>query len=72
MEHTYTPTHLFLDLLEAVEHGHTGDAVYLAEGHQAHWEEPVLAGNLGKVDDGTGQIVHNQHRLVVLIERIAN
>ena len=58
--------YLFFDLLEAVEHWHTGDTVYLAEGDKAHRVETVFAGYLGKVDDGTGEIVNYQHGLVIL------
>ena len=38
----------------------------LAEGDEADGVEAVLAGDLGKVDDGAGQVVDDQHGLVAL------
>ena len=60
------PVHLLPDLLEAVEDGHTRDAVDLAERVEADGVQLELAGHLGILDDGTGQVVDNHHRLVVL------
>ena len=62
-------THLLPDLLEAVQDGHTGDAVDLAERVEADGVKLVLAGHLGILDDGTGRMVHDHHRLVALRER---
>lgn len=66
----YTPDqlvpYLLLDLLEAVKHRDTWDAVNLAEGDQTYWIQTLLAGYFGKVDDGTSQVVHYHHSLVTL------
>ena len=45
--------HLLPDLLEAVEHRNTRDAVDLTERVQTDWEQLVLACYPGILDDGT-------------------
>jgi len=40
--------------------------VDLAERDQTHLVQSMLARHLGKVDDGTGEMMHNTHGLVVL------
>ena len=64
--YTQKVIYLLFYLLEAIQHWHTRDTVYLAEGDQTDGIQSVLAGHLSKVDYSTGQVVHYQHGLVVL------
>ena len=63
---TMLSTHLLPNLLETVQHRHTGDAVNLAERVKADWVEVLLPSNPGILDYGTGRVVHYHHSLVVL------
>ena len=47
-------SHLLSNLLEAVQHGYTGDAVDLTEKIEAHRVKVLLAGYLSILDDGSG------------------
>lgn len=55
-------------LLEAVQHRHAGNTVYLTEGVQTHRVEVLLAGYLGILDDGSSWMVDYHHGMVTLYE----
>ena len=57
---------LFLDLLEAIQHRDTRDAVNLTQRDQTDRVETLFPCYLSKVDDCTGSMVYDHHRLTIL------